>query len=277
MLRRPSINILRSPVLTAFALGLAACSSAPSTSTVEEPAVVPATNVNPPATTTAYESDVAQATTAGSAAGTAAAAPAAVVIDVPARATADFDRAVALMRAGNTSEAELEFKQLAEAYPQLAAPYVNLGLLYRKAGRLEQAEEALTAATARNGSSAVAWNELGVTRRLRGRFPEAAQAYERAIAADDSFAPAHRNLGVLLDLYLGQPDRALTEFERYKELSGEEKPVSGWIAELRQRTGKKAPPPPQREQAQDAAPTGDSEPAPPSGEPAPVAPPNSGA
>ncbi len=168
------------------------------------------------------------------------------------------------MRAGNLTEAELEFKQMGEAYPQLAAPYVNLGLIYRKAGKLDQSEDALANATGRNASSVVAWNELGVTRRMRGRFGEAAQAYERAIAVDDSFAPAHRNYAVLLDLYLGDPERALTELERYKELSGEDKPVTGWIAELRQRTGKKAPPPePAREQAQQAEPAGDATATPP--------------
>ena len=62
-----------------------------------------------------------------------------------------------------------------------------------------------------------------------------------AIAADANFAPAHRNLGIVLDLFLGEPERALAELERYQELSGEEKPVSVWIAELRQRTGKKKP------------------------------------
>ena len=80
----------------------------------------------------------------------------------------------------------------------------------------------------------------------RGEFQQAAVAYERAIAADANFAPAHRNLGVVLDLYLGDSARALAELERYQELSGEEKPVSVWIAELRQRTGQKklASPPP---------------------------------
>ena len=74
------------------------------------------------------------------------------------------------------------------------------------------------------------------------QFAEAAAAYEHAIAADANYAPAHRNLGVVLDLYLGKPERALTEFERYQELSREEKPVSVWIAELKQRTApKKAP------------------------------------
>jgi tetratricopeptide (TPR) repeat protein len=163
-----------------------------------------------------------------------------------ARALADFDRAVGLMRAGNEAQAEQEFQVLAASYPTFAGPDINLGILYRKGGHLEKSEAALKAATTANATSAAAWNELGVTLRLRGEFPAAAAAYEHAIAADANFAPAHRNLGVVLDLYLADPERALAEFERYKELSGEEKPVSVWIAELRQRTGKKQPasPPP---------------------------------
>jgi tetratricopeptide (TPR) repeat protein len=123
------------------------------------------------------------------------------------------------MRAGNQSEAEAQFHELALAYPSFAGPDINLGILYRKAGRLVESEQALKAATARNSASAPAWNELGVTLRLRGEFAEAAAAYEHAIAADANYAPAHRNLGVVLDLYLGEPERALTEFERYQELS----------------------------------------------------------
>jgi tetratricopeptide (TPR) repeat protein len=124
------------------------------------------------------------------------------------------------------------------SYPGLSAPFVNLGILYRKSGRLDQSEEALKSAVERNGASAVAWNELGATQRMRGEFPDAAASYERAIAADSNFAPAYRNLGVVSDLYLGDPERALTSLERYKELTGEDRPVTSWIAELRQRTGK---------------------------------------
>jgi tetratricopeptide (TPR) repeat protein len=167
------------------------------------------------------------------------------------RGKADFERAVGFMRAGNTTEAELEFKQLALQFPQLATPYVNLGILYRKAGHLDQSEDALKTAVERNDGNAIAWTELGATQRMRGEFPNAAASYEHAILSDPNFAPAYRNLGVVSDLYLGDPERALTAFERYKELTGEEKPVSGWIAELRQRTGK---PPLKRPAAPAAAP-----------------------
>jgi len=154
------------------------------------------------------------------------------------KATADFNRAVNFMRSGNNTEAELEFKQMTLAYPRLSTPFVNLGIIYRKAGHLDQSEEALKGAVERNGGSAVAWNELGATQRLRGEFPDAAASYEKAIAADSNYAPAYRNLGVVSDLYLGDPERALTALERYKELTGEDRPVTSWIAELRQRTGK---------------------------------------
>jgi len=185
----------------------------------------------------------------------------------PERAVADFGRAVAMMRAGKSTDAELELQQVAVAYPQYAAPDINLGILYRKTDRLELSEKALRAAVEREPANALAWTELGVTLRLRGQFKDAADAYHQAIAADADFAPAYRNLGVLLDLYMGDPAEALSAFERYKALSGEEKPVSSWIAELRQRVGKPpAAPTPAAPAAQPAAPA--AEPAAPSANPA---------
>jgi len=160
----------------------------------------------------------------------------------PAEAVAEFDRAVSFMRAGNTTEAQRRFEVLAVEYPQLAGAEINLGILYRKSGQLQQSENALRDAVQRNAASAVAWNELGVTLRLRGQFRDAGDAYRKAIAADANFAAAYRNLGVLLDLYLGDAPEALAAFERYKELTGEQKPVTGWIAELRHRVGKSAAP-----------------------------------
>jgi Flp pilus assembly protein TadD len=183
----------------------------------------------------------------------------------PPRAIADFERAVTMMRGGNTTEAELEFQQISVAYPQFAGADINLGILYRKTSRLEQSEQALRAAVQRDSANAVAWNELGVTLRMRGAFQDAADAYQHAIEADANFAPAYRNLGVLLDLYIGDAPGALAALEHYKELTGEEKPVTGWIAELRQRTGKKAPPPA-------ASPSGEPPPAAsPPGQPPPAA------
>ena len=168
----------------------------------------------------------------------AATAPAAAPRSYPARAVTEYGRALELARRGDVTEAELEFGQLAAAYPDFAGPQINIGLLRRKAGNLEASEQALWLATERNPSSATAWTELGVTLRLRGQFEAAADAYKRAIAADPQHAAAHRNLGVVLDLYLDRPIDALAAFERYRELNAEDKQASAWVAELKQRVAR---------------------------------------
>src|SRR5256885_2561008 len=170
------------------------------------------------------------------------------------------------MRAGNALEAELGFKQLALQYPEFAAPVVTVAILQRRAGHRDRAEETLKSAVAHEPASAVAWSELGATQRLRGEFKDAASSYERAIAADAHYAPAWRNLGVLSDLYLADPGRALTAFQHYQQPTGEDKPVSGWIAELRQRLGmpplkRPAPAAPANGTPGDAAPTAPGAPA----------------
>ena len=84
-----------------------------------------------------------------------------------------------MMRSGNASEAELEFKQISVSYPQLSTPYVNLGILFRKGGHLDQSEDALKSAVQRNGSSAIAWTELGATQRMRGSPSGSLSLWER--------------------------------------------------------------------------------------------------
>ncbi len=175
-----------------------------------------------------------------------AAAP--VLEPVPERAVQQYTQALQLMKAGRTTDAELEFKQLAAAYPQLSGPQLNLGLLYLHDARLLEAETAFKAALEHSPASAVAGNELGIVERRLGKFAEAEAAYQGTIAAEPNFAPAHLNLGVLYDLYLAQPQKALEQFERYIDIAGENKQVAGWVVELRKRVG--APPPaPKKEPA----------------------------
>ncbi len=166
---------------------------------------------------------------------TAAAPPGPVIPKPAARATTDFARALQLMRTDPT-QASLEFQLMTQSYPDLSGPYANLGILHRNANQLAESEAALAKATELAPWDAQTWNEYGLTLRQAGKFAEARAAYESAIKANPSYAPAHRNLGVLLDLYLDDPVSAQAELETYKQLTGEDKPVTSWLAELRART-----------------------------------------
>jgi tetratricopeptide (TPR) repeat protein len=169
---------------------------------------------------------------------------------VPERAAQEFAQAVAMLEAGRTTDAELELKQLALAYPEFPGPYFNLGLLYERAGRLKEAQEALQESLKRGLPNAAGYTQLGVVERKLGRFKEAEAAYLDALKIDPSYATAHLNLGVLCDLYLQQPERALQSFERYMELSGNsDKRVATWIAELKGRVGSNPQPRPQTAEA----------------------------
>jgi cellulose synthase operon protein C len=101
---------------------------------------------------------------------------------------------------------------------------------------------------------ALAANAQGIAQRKAGKFADAEAAYRHALEADPNYAPAHLNLGILCDLYRGQPQEALPQFEQYVALTGENKRVGGWIAELRKRLGVAAPANPAPAPAAEATP-----------------------
>ena len=226
----------RSNLFASAAIGalLAACHNAPPKAAVGMPAAVKAAPAPAPvaAVSAAAPSPVS---------GTAPFAPAPEA-PIPPRAAQQYAQALQMMKSGQSTDAELEFKQLAVAYPQFAGPQLNLGVLYLKESRLPDAEAAFKAALQIAPANPVAGNELGIVERRLGKFGDAESAYRKAIAAEPNYAAAHLNLGVLYDLYLSEPRKALEQFERYIEIAGDNKQVGGWVVELRKRVGAAAPP-----------------------------------
>jgi Flp pilus assembly protein TadD len=158
---------------------------------------------------------------------------------IPPEATQAFERAVTLLSGGDIDASIKEFQKLSDTYPDYAGPQINLGIAYAKRGKLPEAEKALQSATQRGEPNAAAFNQLGIVYRKLGRFKDADTAYNEALRIDPSYALAHLNLGVLYDMYLQQPQRALTELERYLQLATAPDPrVSTWVKELQGRVGK---------------------------------------
>lgn len=196
--------------------------------------------------TTDSASSAAPVTTAGAgkaatskAAPTPAATATPVVAAAPAVAPAvqrTFDSASRALDLGQVVEAERGFLTLTKSNPDLAGPHANLALIYRQAGKLDQAVAELEQAAQTNPQQPAFHNELGITYRQLGQFGKAREAYERAIALDPNYAAAQLNLGILLDLYLWDSRAALQAYERYMALlpSGDDT-VRKWIADIRNR------------------------------------------
>jgi tetratricopeptide (TPR) repeat protein len=177
------------------------------------------------------------------------AVPAAAPVPQRARTTtitpqlqAEFDAAMALVRAEQNESAAEAFKKLAVALPDNAIPAINLALVLEKLGKPDLAEAQLKKALAIEPDNPVAANELALLYRKTGRFAEARATYEKALATYPHFAIAHKNLGVLCDLYLKDYPCAIDHYNAYALSAPNDKNVQIWIADLAKRSGTKERP-----------------------------------
>ena len=154
---------------------------------------------------------------------------------VPAVALTLYEQATAIMAAGDFVEAELRFKEFLLNYPEYPGAHVNLAIIEAMRHNDEAARVYLDAALALNPEYPPALNQLGQLLRRNGDFSAAEAAYLKAVTVSPDYALAHYNLGVLYELYLQRLDDALTHFEAYQALVGEDKQVEKWIADLRRR------------------------------------------
>ena len=155
--------------------------------------------------------------------------------DVPPQALTMYEQATAAMAAGDNIEAALRFEEFLLMYPDYPGAHVNLAILYVAAGNEQKVRGSIDAALALNPDYAPALNQLGMLSRRNGDFSAAEAAYLKAVTVSPDYALAHYNLGVLNELYLQRLDVALTHFERYHELVGDDRQVEKWIADLTRR------------------------------------------
>lgn len=152
---------------------------------------------------------------------------------VAADAQRRFERALLALEQQDSASAMAQLLYLAEHYPRLSGPALNLALLSQQAGALEQAEHWFEQSIASNPANLSAYNQYGIFLREQGRFVEAEQVYLAALEVWEWHADTHRNIGVLYDLYMGERERALRHFYRYQALTGsDDRAVAGWIADL---------------------------------------------
>lgn len=150
-----------------------------------------------------------------------------------------FAEALELMKQKKAKEAEAAFMALTRDFPEFSGPQTNLGILFAKSNRRNEAIAAFTQAATANGQNASAFNWLGILNREAGNYPRAKESYEKAISVKPDYAAAHLNLGLLLEGQLNQPNEAVAHYREYYRLSGgKDLRVLPWIAEIEARQPK---------------------------------------
>lgn len=154
---------------------------------------------------------------------------------------ARFEAALELWRQGQVGEAEQAFVALVKDFPEHAGPWANLGIIYARSNRRDQAIGALAKAASLNPDNKVAFNWLGILYREAGDLTRSRLSYERALKLDPDYALAHLNFGILLDVHLKRPAEALPHYRAYQQSAGaDDLRVLAWIAEIE---AANAPPP----------------------------------
>jgi tetratricopeptide (TPR) repeat protein len=156
--------------------------------------------------------------------------------EIDADTLADFERALALMRGSDYASAQTILEALTEQHPELAGPWVNLGLVHLAQNREEPARATLQAALVANPYNCDAHNQLGVLARQQGAYDEAERHYRTCLDVRADYAPAYLNLAILYELYMGRFADALLAYQDYQlALPQPDSRVSGWMMDLERR------------------------------------------
>ncbi len=152
-----------------------------------------------------------------------------------------FQRGIRFLAQDKVQKAKTLFETLRNDYPGVSVFHLNLGVVYKRLGRLEDAMHAYRqaisiAAQSSSGDYAEAYYNLAIVLREQGLFKEAEAAYLRSLSINPDFQDAHFNLAVLYDLYLNEPTRGIHHYQRHLALKKEaDEEINIWIAALEKR------------------------------------------
>ncbi len=151
------------------------------------------------------------------------------------RMETDFMTGKAAYKTGNIKRAEAIFYAMSRAYPELAAPQINLTMIYAQQGEVKKAEKAFKKALSLKSDISELYNHMGIMYRREGEFAKAMLQYKKGLELAPDHPTLLANTGILYELYLGQPQEALKYYQRYQELVPDDKQMNVWVATAMQR------------------------------------------
>lgn len=128
------------------------------------------------------------------------------------------------------------FKRLQKDYPDFVGAWIGEGDLYLQQQQWQQALAAYKQAQTIHLDLPSLYTRQAYCYRQLGQFDLAESAYQKTLDLKPDYALAHYNYAILLDLYLQQPQEAITHFEHYQRLQTTPDPqVAKWLKELKRR------------------------------------------
>ena len=121
--------------------------------------------------------------------------------------------AMKLHKCGLLDEAEMLFRRILDAAPDMVDALHFLALICHQKSRIDEAVGLIERVIAIDPTNADAYNNLGNMLEGLGRVTDAEVCYRKAIAANANHAPAHNNLGVMLLSQL-KADEAIELYRR---------------------------------------------------------------
>jgi len=147
-----------------------------------------------------------------------------------------YQDALEALKADNVDKAITSLAKIANNHPDHIGAWINLANAYLTKAKINDAESATAHAKSINPKLAEIYNLQGLIAVQKSEYSNAEKNYLQAIQLKTNYPAAHYNLGLLYDMYYQDIDRAVTEYDRYLELSdGSDKKTISWVAELKQK------------------------------------------
>ncbi len=148
---------------------------------------------------------------------------------------AEFNLALSHLKSKEYDEAVKILEKIVLQEKRIPAPFVNLGMAYNKTGQPKKAEAAFLQALKIELTNPVANNQLGLLYRKLGRFNDAKKAYTNALTEYPDYLPIVKNVGILCELYMRDLPCALKYYEHYLDLQPDDKTMKIWVADVSRR------------------------------------------